>query len=818
MRRIGHIGLIGLIGLIGQFSRAETAAPLAKATSPLSDGVPEVAAVRLRALLSKNPPGDQWRAAAEKLVQALLGAARPTEALALLDDPRLRDIAAAKFWRAQALAGLKRWPETLPLYDAIANDAQSPQRLAAIFGSAEALRALGRLDEARQKLMLLVHEKDWSMRAQLRLAELFLDRADAPNARRILTNLQPRSTSERKTRRFLQGRIEMVEHHPDRALNIFVALLKRAEGANHPLVIATLFQVADAHLQLKTPEAGDDFIEDFIEHHPNDVDLAAIFAKLDELYRSERKPVRSELERWTREPEQPRRAFAQWYLARIELRAGHRDKALRNLSDLRASCPRTPAIAPALLEYAQLQLEDRQFDAALSILDEARALQPERALLDRVELVAAQAQYRANRFDAATSAFERIAYSKSSFAQMSIFNAALARLQQGDHVRFAANYDQFAKQGGDADSRAQLRLEEGLAQAARGDEHAAESLKNFVRDFAGNARVSEAWVALAELAFHRAPPALEESRKYLGRAAEANPTPAASERGEYLSIWIEDATAGNDAKVIELANRFLNMHPDSPFAPEVRMKVAETYYRLQDFANAQTHFEMLAAQNPTGPLAEKALFFAGESAMSSMGQNSLERAVTLFDQVVQGKGELRWAARNEQALIERKLGKPQDALLLYAEGLKNEAKPSEKREALCGKGDIYFDLGVTDSKNYDRAIEAYEQLASDAREPGHWRNQALFKKGMCLEKKKDRNAALSIFYEVLEGQTRPDRSPEFFWFYKAGFNAARLLEDDAKWPSAAAIYQKLVAAAGPRSDEAKARLNRLRLEHFLWQE
>ena len=41
-------------------------------------------------------------------------------------------------------------------------------------------------------------------------------------------------------------------------------------------------------------------------------------------------------------------------------------------------------------------------------------------------------------------------------------------------------------------------------------------------------------------------------------------------------------------------------------------------------------------------------------------------------------------ARNEQAVIERRLGKPQDALLLYEEVLKGEAKPNEKREALCG--------------------------------------------------------------------------------------------------------------------------------------
>ncbi|MEP6603729.1 MAG: tetratricopeptide repeat protein [Spartobacteria bacterium] len=798
--------------------RSQAQSAIDDASKPLADGVPEVAVSRLRGLLGKNLAPEEWQTSAQKLIEALLAADEPEQALMLLDDARLRDVVAVKFWRGQALAGLKRWTEALSVYEAVMADASSPRRVDATFGAAEMLRALGRFDEALAKLTPLTRDERWSRRAQLRMAELYVDKSDAPNARRILSAFEPRSATERKVRRFLQGRVELVEHHPDRALAIFEPLLKRLEGASHSLVVATLFYVADGHLQMHTAEAGDDFIEDFIEHHPHDVDLARIFAKLDELYRSERKPIRSELERWTREQEQPRRAFAQWYLARIEMRAGHREKALRLFGEMRASHPQTPALSLALLDLAQLTLEDGRAEDALSILREARELQPEQPLLDRIDFLAAEADYRADRVDAAAAQFERIAYSPSPFAKMSIFNAALGRLELGDKARFATQYAQLKQQESDADARAQLRLQDGLSQAARGDAGAAQSLQNFVREFAGDPRVSEALVALAELAFHRSPPALDEARKYLGRATESKPTPAAAERGDYLSIWIEDAGAADGQRVIELANRFLERYPTSNFAPDVRMKLAESYYRRQDFANAQTHFEILVQQNPEAPLAERALFFAADSAMSSMGQNSLDRAVVLLDQVVQRRGELRWTARNEQALLERKLGKVQDALLLYDEVLKNDARASEKREALCGKADIYFDLGATDAKNYDRALEGYDALAHDAQEPGHWRNQALFKKGMCWEKKSDRASALNAFYEVVEGQSKPGKSPELFWFYKAGFNAARLLEETADWKSAATVYGKLVAASGPRSEEARSRLNRLRLEHFLWQE
>jgi tetratricopeptide (TPR) repeat protein len=184
---------------------------------------------------------------------------------------------------------------------------------------------------------------------------------------------------------------------------------------------------------------------------------------------------------------------------------------------------------------------------------------------------------------------------------------------------------------------------------------------------------------------------------------------------------------------------------------------------------------------------------------------------------VQLDGDLKWAARNEEAVIERKLGKTQEALALYEEVLKSGARPGEKREALCGKGDIFFEMGASDPKNYQRAIELYDQLAADKDGPIHWHNQALFKKGVSLEKKDDRGSALAAFYQVVENGSRPDGPHELFWFYKAGFNAGRLLEEDAKWQSAAAIYQKLAAAGGTRAEEARERLNRLRLEHFLWE-
>jgi TolA-binding protein/thioredoxin-like negative regulator of GroEL len=815
MSHIRRTGLMCLLSVLTQLAHADISSELAEASAPIAEGVPQVALVRLQALLNDNLPEAERRAVVEKLAEAQIAAKQPESTLLLSEDIRVLELPWAKFWRAQAFASLHRWAEALPLYEQLANDERSPFRNAATFGAAEMFRALGRRDEALKKFTLLIHDKEWATRAQLRAAELYIETGDAAGAHRLLEEMQPTTVAERRECRVLRGRLELIQRRPERAIGIFQGLLKRPEGAAHPTLIAAVFGIAEAQGQLKTPEIADDVIEQFIDRHPADPDLPLLFARLDELYRAEHKPSRNELERWVRRPEQPRRTFARWYLARFEIRAGRRERARQLFTDLRHTGVKSQAIAPALLEFAQFEVEDKRFDEAIAILNDARSFHPAPPLVTQIDFLSAQAQYLAKRFGRASADFEQIARSGSPWAKVALFNASTGWLQLGDHTRFLVDYGDLEKMGGDEETRADLRLEEGLMQAAKGDEKAARSLQQFIHDFPKSPRVSEALVSLAELAFHASPPRVDEARKYLTRAAES-PTAAAAERGDYLNIWIEESAGGNEAKVIELAKRFLEQHGTSPFAPEVRMKLAELYYRRQDFANAQTQFELIAQQTPDNSLGEKALFFAAESAVSSMGEHSLDRAIVLFDQVVRQNGSLRWAARNEQAVIERKLGKPTDALALYDEVLKSDAGPAEKREALCGRGDIFFEMGATDPSNYQRAIEIYDQLASDKDEPIHWRNQALFKKGLCLEKKNDRSNALATFYKVLEEDARPDQRRELFWYYKAGFNAARLLEEDSNWESAAAIYEKLAAAGGSRSEEAKARLTNLRLEHFLW--
>ncbi|HEY2800770.1 MAG TPA: tetratricopeptide repeat protein [Chthoniobacterales bacterium] len=785
------------------------------ALRPLADGVPEVAVVRLQQLLGEHPAPAVAAVAQTKLAEAFVQSGQPAKAL----EMSLTKSPEALFWRAQAFAALERWTEAQPAYQQVAAEAEEPLRADAIFGEAQCLRALDQRAEALRLLTQLRSNPRWGIRASLGTSNLLIGGGDIAGANRVLQETKPIQSGDRNERRFLLGRVQFARGDYDRAIRVWSVLLHRTEGIPHPLLIATLLGIADAHLQSKTPAQGDDVLEDFIDHHPSDPALPVLFAKLDTLYQAEDKPSPNELERWVRDRAQPRRAFAQWYLARSQLRAGDSDAAIATLSQLHGESIQLPSLGEAQLERARLLFAKEKWGDAIAAADEARRLNTATDFPREADWLIAAADYHAGQLEKAAPIFESIAKSASDPDGAALFNAALCWLRLDRPQEFASDYQQISNDPTKQPLQGELLLEAGIEQAAKGKPEATASFEKFIHDFPNNPRVAEAWVALAELAFHERKPDLETARQDLARARKSHPTPTALERADYLNVWLEDATPSpNESQVIAAANNFMQQHRSSPFAAEVRMKLGEAYFRLQDFANAQTQFELLAQQNPNTPLVEKALFFAGRSAMSSMGAESLDHALALFDEVGKLNGALKWAARNEQAAIERRLGKNSDALGIYDEVLKNNASPPDRREALCGKGDVLYEMGATDPQNYRRAIECYEQLVNDPGVPAHWRNQAEFKKGKALEKLNEKAAALTTYYSVIEEGAEPARQHEFFWFYKAGFNAAQLLEAASDWKGAVAVYSKLAAAGGMRSDEAKTRLTQLRLQHFLWEE
>lgn len=62
MKRTKLLSLVCVATWLAQYAHADFSAEMAAASAPLAAGVPEVAVVRLRALLRPGLPEPQWRA------------------------------------------------------------------------------------------------------------------------------------------------------------------------------------------------------------------------------------------------------------------------------------------------------------------------------------------------------------------------------------------------------------------------------------------------------------------------------------------------------------------------------------------------------------------------------------------------------------------------------------------------------------------------------------------------------------------------------------------------------------------------------------
>jgi tetratricopeptide (TPR) repeat protein len=203
--------------------------------------------------------------------------------------------------------------------------------------------------------------------------------------------------------------------------------------------------------------------------------------------------------------------------------------------------------------------------------------------------------------------------------------------------------------------------------------------------------------------------------------------------------------------------------------------------------------------------------------MKMIDEAAIGRALDYFDTVAKRDGALKWYARQQQAIIQSARRREAEAVALYDIILKAEppADAELRYSAAIGKGDNLLALGEVDPSKTQSALEIFQEVAQTEGIPSNWRNQALYKKARVLEQLDRTNEAITAYWEVLDANARAaDR--EFFWYYKAGFDAARIFEQRGAWREAIGIYEKMIVLDGPRTEEARARTKAIRLEHHIW--
>jgi outer membrane protein assembly factor BamD (BamD/ComL family) len=809
MNRRSLYGGIWLVALVS--SAVAEPSPLLAARRALDESIPQVAMQKLRTFLDGGDvPADQRRAATLLLAEALFASEQHAAAITAIRPLASDDDAEAQLLHAHILAGAGRWAEALPIYRGLTT---TP---AARLGEAESLQALGRTAEAVRVLAPYVHEHPENVSARLRLANLYVESGEVEKARSELVAAQPSAPRDAEWKSYLEARLLLAEERPAEALGIFEDLTREPEGLPDSLLAAVALGNAEARIALRGYEDADAPLEDFIGRYPESAYLERVFQRLGQIHAQQTNATESELHRWARKGQVRRAALARYYVARIQMREKKYEGAGDSLAAFVANHPTHPLLPQVHVMQADLAVERGDFPAAVRALEAAMRRARDDRQRAEIELRTGIVHYRQREFLLAANFFHSAAARGPALREPATVDAALAALGQRNDDRFRADYRELLAHFPESTMRSELLLEQGLSQARSAAASAGTTLDLFLVQFPSHARAAEARLALAELAHVSGD--IPGAARHLRVANELPPSPATADHADYLAIFLADAKPDRtDDEVLKLGEQFLRTHRGSSLVPEVRMKLGQIYFHRDDFANAETQLATLARETPESAYAETALYLAGESAMKQINPAAIDRALALFDDVVKRGGAFKLHARQQQAIIQGRLGKEAEAVTLYDVILAADppAEPELRFAALAGKGDNLLVLGRKDPAQSSVAIATFEQLAAAPDVTPSWRNQALYKKAKALEQLNRTPEALTAYYEVLDRSAGAER--EYFWYYKAGFDAARLFEQQGQWKSAIGIYEKMAKVDGPRSAEAGARVKQLRLEKFIWE-
>lgn len=696
-------------------------------------------------------------------------------------------------------------------------------------GRAEALAARGDHALALDALQPWRRTEEISHAVRFSIAGLLLDLGRVDEAKQERSRISPANALEASAAVLLEGRIAFAEGDFVRAESRFSALLAPGVEVAASVYLAAALGRADtlqAQGNLKEALLG---LGTILRDERDFSREEALYRKYLALLRAQAEGSDEELLSRTRSGAEERRGSARFYLAQRYLEMGKTERALEEWKRFSKEHPNHPWIGRAALRVADLSMAAGDWGAAFGAIQDGLkgSLTPsvERGLrMLRAGVFFGQGQYAE-----ALLAYEELAKDLSEEPTLPIYNGALCALRLKDFSRANSFLEGLQKREGADVLVADLECEIALQRLREGGLDGEWFVQRFVETYPKHVRVGELRVALAEWYFEQSQTAVESNQKGLFREkAERTfqrvvadfPESARSAEAEYLAVFLAGDSEGDAvsmARFLDLGESFLRNHPRSPLGLEVRMKLGEAHMRRKDFANAETQFAEVEKASPEGELSETALYLAGNCASELLNPGSLDRALEYWNRVAQKNGPLKWDARYQQAVVKSRIGEEAQGVVLFDLILDVQTGVSQelKWSARCGKADALYALARRSEGAMDKALSEYRVLAESEGVSAHWRNQALYKMAKAVESV-DRMETLRGFYRVLDAENSA-QSGEFFWLFKAGFDAARILESEKKWADCVALYERLGKLGAPRSQEARLRARQLRLENFLWE-
>jgi len=831
------------------------------ALKALKDKLPAQAVTRFQAALQKEAQSDAAKKIIGlKLVEAYIRANQGGKAHALLQQDFLKALPEAHYWRGQVLPLLGQLPEAKAEF-ALATKIEDPHIASLAWLSKSSIERSTRETDAAihslQSAIAIKHPKTVT-KARLQLAEVFLaqqltEKADATlKAIEATPNLSQR---DKDLHRYLTAQIQLSKGDFITAEASFLHLTTKGKLPDIRLQHACIVGLADSYIAQQKKEAATRLLLKLVNDSPDTPLLQRVFQRLLNLSDTEEltSQIITQLKAWKKDPTprspewiigtnsdsilaldqlrphtgSDREAFTLYGHA-VLLSKSNDPKQLKEaqayLSQLRLDYPYHFLYSRSLIITAQILIQLEKTEVATKLLNSI--LQTESPADVKQESFFLLGEIEANKgnLEAAKQAFNKATTTLGEVSTAATINEGLAALRTGNLKAF----EDLTKDIDSPQLKQNLLYESALWAAANNARHARFSLDDFIRNYPVHPNHLDAVLTLAEHAVSYPPYDLVIVADCLKRVGKKQLSD--SQKLSLIKTKIQVALLNQNAKQAKsLAATFIESNRGIPRIEEVQLKLGELFYQNGDFNKARQIFNELIKQFADSPLAEYAEFFSAMAAVKEATPQSREEAIKLFSNTIKRNGNMRSEAVIQQARLLLDVGKASEAADALRSVYASEGGAAQRNigtllaDALYRLHDEKTTATTQESPHLKEAIAIYDTLLKAKDLSPSWSNRLYYLKGQTLEKADSSGTqALDQYYKVVNLENLPaelkaaKQPAEWHWYYRCGFRAVSILEEQKQWRTAVNILRKIADTQGPRAAEADEKARKLSMKHFIW--